>query len=976
MNMSNRLASPLGSLINREKTVTFEFEGVTYEGFEGDSIASALIANDQWLMSRSFKYHRPRGPLTMAGQDANTLIQLPEEPNTLADKTLIQSGLNVSGQNYNGSLENDKDSKLGLAGRFMPVGFYYRAFYKPKGIWDKWEPFIRKKAGLGFADLTFEPVYHDKAYLFCDVAVVGAGAAGLSAAIKAAESGAKVILIDENAALGGALTYHRFDVQGEMASTVLDELTAKVKANAQITVLNSATCNGWFTDNYLPVIQGNRMYKVRAGQCIVASGAFEQHAVFRNNDVPGVMMTSAAMRLMKHYGIKPGKRAVMLTGNDDGYLAAIELASNGVSVLLIVDMRTEGAPQDLEKAVLALGINVKKQATVYEALATSNKKKLSAVMVHDIEAKGKVSSNGVAIVCDVLCMSAGYMPVYQLLCQAGAKLSYDDKDARFAITQLPKNLHVAGSANGIHELSLVIKDGEAAATQALNLLSLSKEVAESVTCTKQTNFDWPIFKHPKGKEFVDFDEDLQVKDIVNATRLGYRDVQLVKRFSTVGMGPSQGRHSALPTARLIADATDRSVSETGVTTARPPFVPEKLAHIAGRIFSPLRHTPMHKRHLEAGAQMIPAGIWRRPAYYSVTSGEAKVSRLESIKQEALAVRNNVGMIDVSTLGGIELRGPDAAEFMNRMYTFAFLKQPVGKTRYAILTNEQGVVIDDGVACRISENHFYVTATTGGVDAVYREMTKWNAQWRLKVDIANVTSAFSAVNVAGPLARKVLEKVCQDVDLSNEAFPYLGYREGSIQGMPVRLLRVGFVGELGYEVHMPTLFALKVWDLLMEAGNEFNMRPFGVETQRLLRLEKGHIIVSQDTDGMSHPGELSLNWAISRKKPFFVGSRSVDIVMARKQTRKLVGFTLDKTSAKPEEGHIVLDQTGAQSNITGNVTSCEFSPTLDKFIGLAFVGTDQQDIGGTFPIRIDGKEVWATVTSVPFYDPENVRQEVI
>lgn len=965
-----RLAAPLGSLIDRTKEISFEFEGIRYSGFQGDSIASALVANGQWLMSRSFKYHRPRGPLTMAGQDANTLVQLPEEPNVLADRSELVANHSVMGQNYNGSLEHDKDAKLGYGARFMPVGFYYRAFYKPKGIWDKWEPFIRKKAGLGTADLNFKPTYHDKAYGFCDVAVIGAGPAGLSAALKAADAGAKVILIDENKCLGGALTYHRFDVEGMLAEQMLSELVEKVEQHPNIRVLANAVCNAWFADNYLPVIQGNRLFKIRAKQCVVASGAFEQHVVFHNNDIPGVMMSSAAMRLMKHYAVKPGDKAIMLTGNDDGYLAAIEMAKNGVTVPLIVDMRRQGAEASLQRAAKALGIHVKLQATVYEAIASSDKKHLAAVKVHTITAPGEVAKDGVTIPCDLLCMSAGYMPAYQLLCQGGAKLQYQDDSARFILTGLPKDVYIAGSVNGVHELDKVLLDGERAAQDCLVALGLTDTRLPAIRCQQETNFDWPIFKHPKGKDFVDFDEDLQCRDIINATRLGYRDVQLVKRFSTVGMGPSQGRHSALPTARLVAQATQRTVSETGVTTARPPFVPEKLANIAGRIFSPHRYTPMHKRHVELGAYMIPAGIWRRPAFYG-----PKQQRSELIKQEALAVRNAVGIIDVSTLGGIELRGPDAAEFMNRMYTFAFAKQPIGKTRYAVLTNEQGVVVDDGVACRIAENHFYVTATTSGVDAVYREMTKWNAQWRLQVDIANVTSAFSAVNVAGPLARKVLEKVCHDVDLSNESFPYLGYREGTVEGMPVRLMRVGFVGELGYEIHMPSLFALKIWDLLMDAGGEFNMHPFGVETQRLLRLEKGHIIVSQDTDGMSHPGELSLEWAIARKKPFYVGSRSVDIVMAREQTRKLVGFKLDKEAPKPEEGHIVLDCVGTQSSITGNVTSCEYSPTLDAYIGLAFVGIKQQEVGQQVPIRVDGKEVLATVVELPFYDPSGTRQEV-
>ncbi|CAM3534779.1 Aminomethyltransferase [Vibrio aerogenes CECT 7868] len=967
-----RLPAPSGKWINRDEPVEFEFEGKTYHGYAGDSVASALIANDQWLMSRSFKYHRPRGPLTMAGQDGNTLVQLPDEPNALADKTPVRQGLNVMGQNYNGTLEKDKDAKLELGARFMPVGFYYRAFYKPQGIWDKWEPLIRKKAGLGVADLNFKPEYFDKAYLFCDIAVIGGGPAGLKAALKAADAGAKVILIDENNTLGGALNYHRFDEQGTLADSLIDTLVSQVTAHDHIEVYTNATCNGWFADNYLPVLQGHRMYKVRAKQCIVASGCFEQHVVFHNNDIPGVVMTSAAMRLMKLYAIKPGSRAVLVTGNDDAYFAAVELVQSGVTVAMIVDMRQEGPDTKMRAIAGKYEIPVRANATVYEAHATHDKKRLASVMVHDMTGKGKVAAAGLNVECDLLCMSAGYMPVYQLLCQAGAQLTYDDESARFAITRLPAHLHIAGSVNGIHGIDAVLADGEQAAIRCLNALEMDDTIPATVVCTKQTNFGWPVFKHPKGKEFVDFDEDLQIKDIVNATKMGYRDIQLVKRFSTVGMGPSQGRHSALPTARLVADATDRTVSETGVTTARPPFVPEKLAYVAGRIFTPYRQTPMQQRHQTLGAHMIPAGQWRRPAFYG-----DKAHRDALIQAEASHVRTAVGIIDVSTLGGLEIRGPDAAEFLNRMYTFGFLKQPVGKTRYAVLTNEQGVVVDDGVACRISDNHFYVTATTGGVESVYRSMTQWNAQWCLDVDIANVTSAFAAVNVAGPLSRRVVEKVCHDVDFSQDKFPYLAYREGTIAGMPVRLMRVGFVGELGYEIHVPFLFGQALWDVLMEAGHEFDIKPFGVETQRLLRLEKGHIIVSQDTDGMSHPGELSLGWAVSRKKPFYVGCRSVDIVMNGKQTRKLVGFRLDATQTKPAEGHLVLaNAQDATSDITGNVTSSEFSTTVGAHIGMAYVGVEQQEIGSKIPIRVDGGEVVvAEVVSLPFYDPDNRRQEV-
>jgi sarcosine oxidase subunit alpha len=533
---------------------------------------------------------------------------------------------------------------------------------------------------------------------------------------------------------------------------------------------------------------------------------------------------------------------------------------------------------------------------------------------------------------------------------------------------LPKNLSVAGSAHGYHALDNVLADGIHASAKivvALNLELTAQPMA--MRAEAQVNFPWPIFPHPKGKDFVDFDEDLQVRDIVNATKIGYRDIQLVKRYSTVGMGPSQGRHSALPTARLVASSTQRSISETGVTTARPPFEAEKLAHVAGRAFDPYRQTPMHRRHLDAGAKMMPAGIWQRPAFY----GKA-ADRDRCMQEEALHVRNKVGIIDVSTLGGLDVRGPDAAELLNRMYTFAFLKQPIGRSRYALMTNEHGVVIDDGVCARFAENHFYVTATTSGVDRIYQQMLKWNAQWRLNVDIANVTAAISAVNVAGPDSRKVLEKVCSDLDLSPEGFPYLGVRSGTVAGIKARLLRVGFVGELGYEIHVPARHAVKLWDALMTAGKAFDIRPFGVESQRLLRLEKGHVIISQDTDGMTHPGEIDMGWAVSRSKPFFVGRRSVDILEAQPQTRKLVGFTLPKSSPQPLEGHLVLKG----PDISGNITSCEYSQTLGKIIGLAYAAFDQSQPGQQIPIRVEGGVVvQATVVKLPFFDPENHRQEL-
>ncbi|MDO6459624.1 2Fe-2S iron-sulfur cluster-binding protein [Granulosicoccaceae sp. 1_MG-2023] len=955
-----------GLLITGDAPVQFTFEGQRFSGLPGDTLASALLANGQWLQSRSFKYHRPRGPLSLSGQDANTLVQLGPEPNVLADRTPLSEGLSASGQNYVGSLAKDGDSRLGFFGRFMPVGFYYRAFYKPRGIWDRWEKVIRKKAGLGVLDTQREAGYHDKQYLFCDIAVVGAGPAGLAAALRAADAGASVLLIEQDPYIGGSLAWHRYDVQGGAAAAMLADLR-RVEAHPRIRTLTDATCNAWFADHYLPVIQGTRLYKVRAKQTVLASGALEQHVVFHNNDLPGIVLCSAAERMLALYGITPGNKALVLAGNDQSCRSALTLADAGVQVSAVVDMRASPDDPALLQALSERAIRYIPGHTVYSARGSGSQGRISQAEIRPITAPGEVGNTAETIDCDLLCMSSGYMPAWQLPCQAGAKLSYQDEVAGFRLSGQAAGVHLAGSVNNIFTAEAVVKDGERAAAAALAALGYDVDVPESVSCALRPNYDWPMFAHPKGKEFVDFDEDLQLRDIVNATRMGYRDIQLVKRFSTVGMGPSQGRHSALPTARLVAKATGRTISETGVTTARPPFAPEKVAHNAGRVLHPYRQTPMHHRHLEAGAHMVPVGDWQRPAYY----GQPDQAR-HCIESEAMHVRNAVGLIDVGTLGKIELRGPDAAELLNRLYTASFDNMEIGSTRYAIMTNEHGVVIDDGVACRLGETHFYITATTSGVTRVYRAMTQWNAQWRLDVDILNVTGAFAAVNLAGPLSHKVLAAAGTDVDISAAGFPYLAYREGQVAGISARLMRVGFVGELGYEIHVPARYGEALWDALIKAGRAFGIKPFGVDTQRLLRLEKGHLIVGQDTDGMSHPGELNLNWAVDRKKPFFVGQRSVAIMKREQTQRHLVAFELPAGSETPAEGLLVLE--GAE--VSGKITSCAYSPTLDKVIGLAWASSAHKKPGSQIVIKSAGGEpLTATVVKLPFYDKALSRQEI-
>jgi sarcosine oxidase subunit alpha len=608
---------------------------------------------------------------------------------------------------------------------------------------------------------------------------------------------------------------------------------------------------------------------------------------------------------------------------------------------------------------------------VVEAHASPRGGHVVSAAVAPISGQGRWSGTAVRFDCDLLCMSTGSSPAGQLLHHAGARFRYDEGSHMFALAALPPHVFAAGSVNGTYDLDAVLAEGKhigwVAARDAGFERGAEPELPSQRGTSGQTH-PWPIFPHPRGKDFVDYDEDLVVKDLVNGAADGFDDIELLKRYSTVGMGPSQGRQSAVAAVRILARETGRDLATMQVTTQRPPYRPEKFGHMAGRTFEPVRTTGMHHRHLEAGARMMPAGLWLRPAYYGKPADREK-----AIREEVVAVRQNVGLIDVSTLGGLDIRGPDAAEFLNRMYTFTYSRLQVGRSRYVLMTDQAGAIVDDGVACRFHDEHFYVTATTGGVDAVYRTMLFWNAQWRLDVDVANVTAAYAGVNIAGPRSRQVLARVCDDVDLSPEGFPYLGVRMGTVAGIPARLLRVGFVGELGYEIHVPASHGEALWDAMMAAGGQEGIRPFGVEAQRVLRLEKGHIIINQDTDGLTHPYEADMAWAVAKAKPFFVGGRAIEAQMRSPLKRKLVGFTLDDPDGPvPEECHLVI----REGTIVGRVTSAVRSPSVNKVVGLAFVAGDQAEPGTLFDIRIGGgRMIQGRVSPIPFYDPENKRQEM-
>ncbi len=936
-----RLPLPHGSLIDREKPVSFSFEGRRYTGYEGDTVASALAANNVILLSRSFKYHRPRGVLTMTGDDANTFVEIDGTPNLLADVVPVRDGMAVMGQHYNGSLIGDGARWIERFSKFLPVGFYYRAFFRPEGIWSLWEKLVRRKAGLGRVSLNAKHPYYDKQYLFADTAVIGGGAAGLSAALTAAERGEEVILVERQAVLGGSLNHARFDAEGKRGRETGRSLVAQAITHPNIRVMTDAICTGWFADNYLPVLNGNRMYKLRAKDLVVATGALEQPAVFRNNDLPGIMFGSAAQRLIRLYGVCPGTRAVVATANEDGYGVALDLLDVGVDVAAVVDISAKSGMGTMARAVSEKGVEIISGGGLQEAIPAEGGLAVGAVTLTDNASQAR------RIACDLLCLSIGWAPSSALPAHAGTAVTYDDTWHGFTVRETPAGMRVAGAVDGVWDLDAALEDGAG---------------SSDVPATPSPNHHWPIFPHPDGKEFVDFDEDLTIADIRNAVADGFEDIELVKRYSTVGMGPSQGRQTATNAVRLTQEANGGLLADARGSTNRPPAFPETLAALAGRNFHPVRHSAIHDRHLEAGASMLVAGAWLRPAYYG---------RPDDIVAEVQAVRTNVAMMDVSTLGGLEVRGPDAAEFLNRIYTMSYTKLAVGRSRYVLMCNDLGTIVDDGVACRIADDHFYVTATTGNSDGVYREMLFRNVQWRLDVDIGNVTGAYAAVNVAGPKSRQVLERVCTDTDLSAAGFPYMGVREATVAGIPARLLRVGFVGELGWEIHVPASQGEALWDALREAGAEDGIRPFGVEAQRVLRLEKGHIIIGQDSDALTHPHEVDMAWALGKRKPYFNGARGIEMQLKNDMKRKLAGFVLSPDAAVlPQESQLVL----RDGVIVGRITSIARSPSLGRPIGLAFVPPELSDPGNRITIKgPDGKLIEADIVALPFYDPENDRQ---
>jgi len=965
--MSARLPQRRGEWIDRTTPIDFEFERESFHGFAGDTVTSALCAAGMNVLGRSFKYHRPRGVLSMANHDVNALFQDAGRHHLRGDVAPLLNGMRLSAVNTFGGVRSDRARVLDALSAFLPVGFYYKAFHSPKWLFPFWERLFRRITGLGELDFAVQRLRTPKRYDFCDVLVIGAGPAGLSAALSCADAGARVCLVDENARIGGSLTYQR---GGSDASfQLLQELGERASRNSNLTVRTGTLAAGYYADHWLPLVEDGRITKMRARAVIVATGVFEQPGVFHNNDLPGVMLASAAQRLIYRFAVKPMQSAVVLAANDEGYAAAADLLANDIRVNAVVDLRSNPATCAAAGTLEQAGVRIHRGYGLQEAVRTT-RGRIGAAVIAPVLADGALdSARQEKIACDGVLMSVGYAPAAALLYQAGAKMRFDEALQQFVPDGLPPGVFVAGRVNGVYQLEDRQRDGVRAGMEAAAYLGFPVVAAPAVArAMVSPNHPYPVFDHPRGKNFVDFDEDLQLKDFADAAQEGFDNIELLKRYTTVGMGPSQGKHSNMNAIRVLAKLKNTTAGEIGNTTARPFFHPVPMSHLAGRGFHPYRLTPLHSRHESAGAVFMQAGVWLRPEYYAA-GGQSK---RESLHEEAAAVRSRVGIIDVGTLGKMEISGPDAATFLERVYTGRFSNMKAGATRYALMLDEAGVIIDDGVVARLGDERFYFTTTTTGSANVYREMTRLNLLWQLKAGVVNATGSYAAVNLAGPHSREVLSALTK-IDLSANAFPYLAVREGDVAGMPARVMRVGFVGELGYEIHVPADGAGSLWDALMQEGRAHGIKPFGVEAQRLLRLEKGHIIIGQDTDGLTSPIEANMEWAVKMDKSYFIGQRSLKIIGQKKSKAKLVGFMLDDNdeNAAPKECHLVI----REGQIAGRVTSIAFSPALSRHIGLAFVFPEMSAEGTRFFIRADaGRMVQARVVPTPFYDPSGALQK--
>lgn len=1000
--MSTRLQTG-GRLLNKDVPLNFTFNGRKMQGYEGDTLASALMANNQMLMGRSFKYHRPRGVVSSGAEEPNALINMGEgtrfEPNQRATTTELFDGLVAESQNHWPSLEFDIGAINSKLARFLPAGFYYKMFIHPRPLWKHvYEPFIRRSAGLGKAPKMRDGDTYEHFYAFYDLVIIGGGIAGLMAAKAAASSGAQILIMEQSAHWGGRCVVEPDQINGKDPEYFIQDLVAELTAQPNVTMRTRLMGAGVYDHGYLlgyerlrdhaPSEPGprHRLWRIRAAKILTATGAIERPLSFAGNDLPGVILASALRDYVENFGVSMGDRTVVLTNNDDAYRTAIALKAAGLDVPVILDARSAGGGA-LAAATKKLGIRVETGKAV---AFVKGRGAVTGVAICDQAGQGTVLEE---IACDCLAMSGGWSPVVHLWSHCGGKLIWDQALAMFRPDpeKAPRDqkgegfVLAAGAANGHFSLGAVMQDALQQGAEAAGVTAASQPLPE-IDQTAEAAME-AVWMMPQGaginlrsKAWLDFQNDVKVSDVQLAAQEGFESVEHAKRYTTLGMATDQGKLSNINGLAVLAGALNADIPAVGTTTFRPPYTPISMGAIAGaardEIFQPVRQTPIHDWHVEQGAYMEPVGQWRRPYCYP----RADETHQDAVAREIRQTRNSVGLLDASTLGKLLVQGPDAAKFLDMLYTNMMSTLKIGKCRYGLMCSENGFLMDDGVVVRLDEQSFLCHTTSGGAEHIHAHMEEWlqTEWWDWNVYVANLTEQYAQVGVVGPKARDVLEKL-GGLDVSKEALGFMEYAEGWLGAFDVRAFRISFSGELSYEIAVPAGQGLAFWQALCAAGEEFGIMPYGTEALHVMRAEKGFIMIGDETDGTVIPQDLGLHWAISKKKSDFLGKRAQERShMVDPDRWKLVGLETLDGSVLPDGAYAVGEGENAngQRNTIGRVTSTYFSPTLNRGIAMGLVAQGPDRMGEilNFP-DLSGNEVKVKLVDPVFYDKNGDRQNV-
>ncbi|WP_417524211.1 sarcosine oxidase subunit alpha family protein [Marinovum sp.] len=1000
--MSTRLATG-GRLIDRSKQQSFTFNGKRLTGHAGDTLASALLANDQVLVGRSFKYHRPRGIVASGAEEPNALVGLGQgdrfEPNQRATTTELFDGLTAQSQNHWPSLEMDVGAVNAAFSAFLPAGFYYKTFMKPRAFWKHvYEPFIRKSAGLGKAPdpEARDPDTYEHFHAHVDTLVVGGGLAGLEAARRAGAAGDRVLLVEQTAHWGGRAPVDGGEIEGRSTEAHVAQLLADLEAMENVTLRARCMGAGVYDHGYalayerltdhLPAARGprHRLWRIRAGRIITATGAIERPLPFAGNDLPGVMLASAVRDYVVNWAVSPGDRTVVVTNNDDAYRTALALRRAGLAVPAIIDARVLPKDSPLMAEARAMGIRILQGHAIDHVKGT---KRVLGVGICSHAGEGGAVIEEIS--CEAVAMSGGWSPVVHLWSHCGGKLVWDAARVMFrpdpdrpplGDTGQPM-VTAVGAANGALTLQEVLEDaariGGDPRTRDVPQAGPQEEAPLA-----------PVWMMPQGaslkhrmKAWLDYQNDVKVSDVQLAAREGFESVEHAKRYTTLGMATDQGKLSNINGLATLSGALGAEIPQVGTTTFRPPYTPISMGAIAGparaETFQPVRETPIHGWLAANGAEWEPVGQWRRP-YCIKRAGE---STHDAVMREVTNTRTNLGLLDASTLGKLVVKGPDAGRFLDMMYTNMMSTLKPGKCRYGLMCNENGFLMDDGVVARIDEDTFLCHTTSGGADHIHAHMEDWLQceWWDWQVYVANVTEQFGQIAVVGPKARKVLEAI-GGMDVSAETLPFMGWAEGALGGIPVRIYRISFSGELSFEIAVKAGYARQLWDLLLTVGRQFDVMPYGTEALHIMRAEKGFIMIGDETDGTVIPQDLGLDWAIPKKKTDYLGKRAqARPDMARDDRWKLVGLETLDGSVLPDGAYAVDDGDNAngQRNVQGRVTSSYHSPTLGKGIAMGLVRHGPDRMGEVLRFaKADGTTmIEARITDLVFYDKDGEKQNV-